>query len=59
MDLILLVLVLCAVGFIVYLLTTKIPMPLYWAMAIQVVALLVVVLYLLQRFGVGLPNLLP
>jgi hypothetical protein len=58
MDLIVLVLVLVAVGFVVYLLTTKIPMPPYWATAIQLVALLLMLLFLLRQLGVSLPNLL-
>jgi hypothetical protein len=58
-DLIILVLVLCLIGFVIYLLTTKVPMPPHWATAIQVLALIVVVLYLLQRVGPGLPNVLP
>jgi hypothetical protein len=52
-DLVILVVVL------VYLLTTKVPMPPYWAMAIQIGALIVVILFLLRRFGGGLPNVLP
>ena len=57
MDLIVLVVVLCIIGFLIYLLTTKIPMPPYWATAIQVLALVVIVLFLLSRFG-GLPNVM-
>lgn len=58
MDLIILVLVLCLVGFVVYLLTTVIPMPPQWAKAIQVVALIVLILYLVTRL-VRIPNILP
>jgi len=58
MDLILLVLVVVLIGFLVYLLTTKVPMPPGWATAIQVLALIVIVLYVLSRF-VHLPNVLP
>ena len=58
MDLILLIVVLCLVGFLVWILTTKIPMPPAWASAIQVVALICLVLYVLTRL-VKLPNLLP
>jgi hypothetical protein len=58
MDLIVLVLVLCILGFLVWLLTTKIPMPSTWATAIQVFALIVMVLYLVSRF-IRLPNILP
>jgi len=58
MDLILLVLLLVLIGFAVYLLTTKVPMPPGWATAIQVLALIVIILYLLTRFA-ALPNVLP
>jgi hypothetical protein len=59
MDLVLLILGLCLVGFLVYLLTTKIPLPPVWRTAIQVIAAIVVILYLLRRFGGLLPNVLP
>ena len=58
MDLIVLVLVLALIGFLVWVVTTKIPMPPAWASAIQVLALVVIVLYMLTRF-VDLPNVLP
>ena len=58
MDLILLVLVLALIGFIIYIITTKIPMPPGWATAIQVLCLIVILLFLLTRF-VNLPNVLP
>jgi len=57
-DLIILVLVVALVGFLVYLITTKIPMPPYWAMAIQILALIVIILFLLRRFGSGIPNVM-
>lgn len=58
MDLIILVLVMALIGFVIYILTTKIPMPPGWAVAIQVLALIVIILYLLSRFT-HLPNVLP
>ncbi len=58
MDLLILVLVLALIGFAVFLITTRIPMPAGWATAIQVLALVVIVLFLLSRF-VNLPNVLP
>jgi ABC-type siderophore export system fused ATPase/permease subunit len=58
MDLLVLVIVLCLIGFVIYLLTTKIPMPPYWATAIQVATLIIIVLYILTRL-VSLPNVLP
>jgi len=57
MDLIILVLVVCLVGFLVWLLTTYIPMPPEWAKAIQVIALVIVILYLITRLF-NLPNVL-
>lgn len=57
MDLILLIVVLALVGFVVWAVTTLIPMPKYFAAALQLVALVLVVLYVLTRF-VGLPNIL-
>ncbi len=59
MDLIILVLLLCLVGFVIYLATTHIPMPPYWASAIQIGALILLILYLVSRFTGGVPNLLP
>ncbi len=58
MDLILLLLGIAILGFIVWLITTKIPMPPAWATALQVIALVAVLLYALTRF-VKLPNILP
>jgi len=57
MDLIVLVLVLALVGFLVWLITTKIPMDPMFKLAIQIVALIVIILYVLRRFG-GLPNVM-
>lgn len=58
MDLLILVLVLALIGFVVWLVTSRVPMPPYWASAIQILALLVVIFFLLTRF-VSLPNVLP
>ena len=60
MDLLVLVFVLCVIGFGVWWLTTNnhIPMPPGWAKAIQVLTFIVIVLYILTRF-VSLPNVLP
>jgi hypothetical protein len=57
MDLILLVLFLCIIGAVIWFLTTKIPMDPTLRLVIQVVALILIVLYLLRRFG-GVPNVL-
>ena len=58
MDLIILVLVIALIGFIVWIITTKVPMPPMWATAIQILALIVIVLYIITRFF-NLPNVLP
>lgn len=58
MDLVVLVLVLALIGFLIFLITTKVPMPPYWSVVIQIAALIVIILYLIARFG-GLPNVLP
>lgn len=57
MDLISLVLVLAVVGFVVWLITTKIPMDPSFKLAIQVIVVIVVVLYVLRWAGVVIPNL--
>jgi len=57
MDLIILVLVSALIGFVVWVITTRIPMPPIWASAIQVVALVALVLFLLSRL-VSIPNVL-
>ena len=57
MDLVILVLVVALIGFLVYIITTKVPMPPHWAAVIQVLALIVLVLYVLSHF-VALPNVL-
>jgi len=59
MDLVVLVLVLALIGFLVWLITVKIPMPPYWATALQILALAAVVIYLITRFMGRLPNVLP
>ena len=58
MDLIMLVLLLALVGFCVWLFTTKIPMPPSWASTIQVIALILLILYVITRFF-RIPNVLP
>jgi hypothetical protein len=57
LDLILLVIVLSVVGLIVWMLTTYIPMPPYWATVINTLALVAILLYLLTRL-VPFPNVL-
>lgn len=58
MDLIMLVLVLSIIGFLVWLITTKIPMDPTMRTIIQVIALIVVVLYLLRSFGLMPANVM-
>lgn len=58
MDLIMLVLVLALVGFLVWLITTHIPMPPIFKVAIQIIIVVVVILYLLRRFAGSIPNVM-
>jgi uncharacterized membrane protein len=58
MDLILLVLALAIIGFLVYLITTYIPMDPMFKTAIHIIVIVAVVLYLLQRFAGHVPNVL-
>ena len=58
MDLIMLVLVLAVVGFIVWLITTRIPMPPIFQTVIYIVVAIVLVLWLLRRFGGAIPNVM-
>jgi uncharacterized membrane protein len=57
MDLIVLVVVLVLIGFLVWVLTNSVPLPPFWARAIQLTALIMVILYLLTRV-VSIPNVL-
>ena len=57
MDLILLVVAIAVIGFVVWLITTQIPMPPGWAKTIQGVAIVVLVLWLLSHL-VAVPNVL-
>jgi hypothetical protein len=58
MDLLILILVAALIGFVVWIITTKVPMPPVWATAIQVLALIVIVLWALNHI-VHIPNVLP
>ena len=58
MDLLILVLVVAVIGFCVYLITTHVPMPAGWSTALQILALVVIILFILTRFT-NLPNVLP
>ena len=58
MDLVLLVLGLALLGFLVYLVTTKIPMDPMFRYAIQIIVVIVVIIYLIRRFGGNIPNVM-
>lgn len=58
MDLIMLVLGLAILGFLVYLITTKIPMDPMIKYAIQIIVVIVVIIYLVKRFGHDVPNVM-
>jgi hypothetical protein len=57
MDLVILVLVVALIGFLVYIITTKVPMPPYWAATLQLLALIVLILWVVSHF-VRVPNVL-
>lgn len=59
MDLVMLVFALAVIGLLVHLITTKIEMDPEFKWAIRVIVVIVVILYLIRRFGSHLPNLLP
>lgn len=58
MDLVILVLVLAAVGFLLWLITTQIPMDPIFRTIIQIVVAIVVVLWLLGKLGAQMPSFL-
>jgi hypothetical protein len=58
MDLILLVLGLALLGLLVHLITTKIAMDPMIKYAIQIIVVVAVVIYLINRFGHHVPNML-
>jgi hypothetical protein len=57
MDLILLIVAVAVVGFVVWMITTQIPMPPGWAKVIQGVTLVILVLWLLSHL-LTVPNVL-
>ena len=58
MDLVVLVLVLAIIGFLVWLITTKIPMDPMFKLAIQIIVVIVVIFFVLRQLGVVLPNVM-
>lgn len=59
MDLIILVLGIAVVGFIVWLITEQIPMSPPFRVAIYVIVGIVLLLFVLRRFGGVVPNVMP
>ena len=58
MDLLTLVIGVVVMGFVVWVMTTRVPLPPGWATVIQVGALVLVLLYVVTRF-LRLPDVLP
>jgi len=58
MDLVILVLVLALLGFLIWLITTKIPMDPIFRIIIYVVVAVALILWLVRRFGGTVPNVL-
>jgi hypothetical protein len=58
MDLLMLILVVALVGFLVWVITTYIPMPPIFKTAIMIIVVVAMILFLIKRFGGGLPNVL-
>jgi uncharacterized membrane protein len=58
MDLIVLVLTLALLGFLVWAITTYIPMPPIFKTAITIIVVVVIILYLIRRFAGAVPNVL-
>ena len=59
MDLIILVLGIAVAGFAVWVITTKIPMDPIFRTAIYVIVAIVLLLFVLRRFGGAVPNVMP
>lgn len=59
MDLIIVILAIALVGALVYFITTLIPMPEPFKIAIYIVCVVVLVLFLLRQFGGAVPNVMP
>lgn len=59
MDLIILVLGIAVLGFLVWLITTKIPMDPIFRIAIYVIVTIVLLLFIVRQFGGAVPNVMP
>jgi len=57
MDLLILVLVISVIGFLIWVITTKIPMDPTIRLVIQVLAAVILIIYVLRRLAI-LPNVL-
>lgn len=58
MDLIMLSLGIAVLGFLVWLITTKIPMDPIFRIAIYVIVTIVLLLFILRQFGGAVPNVM-
>lgn len=58
MDLIMLVFALALIGGLVWAITTYIPMPSIFKTVIQIIAVVVMFLYLLRALGTSIPNVM-
>lgn len=58
MDLIMLVLGIAVLGFLVWLITTKIPMDPIFRIAIYAIVTIVLLLFILRQFGGTVPNVM-
>lgn len=59
MDLIILVLGIAVLGFLVWLITTKIPMDPIFRIAIYVIVAIVLLLFIVRQFGGVVPDVMP
>lgn len=58
MDLIMLILGIAVLGFLVWLITTKIPMDPIFRIAIYVIVTIVLLLFIVRQFGGAVPNVM-
>ena len=59
MDLIILVLGIAVLGFLCWIITTKIPMDPIFRVAIYVIVAIVLLLFIVRQFGGHVPNVMP
>lgn len=58
MDLIIIILAIALVGALVYFVTTQIPMPEPFKIAIYIICAIVLILFIIRRFAGSVPNVL-